>query len=596
MSVDYKSIEFRLHELLVRIQEMLILLNADKSLLTMIIDNKELIKSKKYNVAVMGEFKKGKSSLINALLGSNILPADVTPTTATINRITYGIVPTVVINYKNGNKEEIDISELNDYVTKLSPCGEMRASQINEAIIYCPTVICQNHVDIIDTPGLNDDERMTKITIDMLENVDGVIVAISARTPFSDTEAKFVCQLIKSSAINTILFTITFLDQLEEEEYNYEKLMESIKNRIYDKVLEQLEEDGEDEKIINKANRILQDIHIFGISAKLAIKSFVTNNSKLLKASRFEEFKTELLKIIIAKQVENATQKTVENIHCVLSQIDDQYQIGVQRILVELQGFQRYSSGIYQYCNSCKKAVNDLFVGTEDEFTGLLISTYNLKNVLVSKFIKRLSAIRNNTHDEIKSAIASETLECFQFVNEEFGSSIKNKLYQSLVLGSGEFDEFRKTVFVTNLLQLNLGNEREADLLPFVDSALLFSKNRITNIRFSWQAPTMPHVADLAKCNVIETIINAVDISINKYHEDLSACIDDIRKHWFQQVSSEADVIGNRIRQKEDDVRNQADANLRTYASNYQLLSQNAKDIEKKSDVILQEFYHSAVK
>ena len=104
MSVDYKSIEFRLHELLVRIQEMLILLNADNSLLTRIIDNKELIKSKKYNVAVMGEFKKGKSSLINALLGSNILPADVTPTTATINRITYGIVPTVVINYKNGNK------------------------------------------------------------------------------------------------------------------------------------------------------------------------------------------------------------------------------------------------------------------------------------------------------------------------------------------------------------------------------------------------------------------------------------------------------------------------------------------------------------
>lgn len=48
--------------------------------------NIELIESRKFNVAVMGEFNRGKSSLINAMLGLNILPADVTPATATINK------------------------------------------------------------------------------------------------------------------------------------------------------------------------------------------------------------------------------------------------------------------------------------------------------------------------------------------------------------------------------------------------------------------------------------------------------------------------------------------------------------------------------
>jgi len=591
MGVDYKSIEFRLHELLVQIQEMLVLLNADNNLLEIIAENKELIKSKRYRVAVMGEFKKGKSSLINALLGSNILPADVTPTTATINRITYGMVPLVEIRYKDGRKEEIDISSLSEYVTKLSPYGETRALQIDEAVIYSPTVICQNHVEIIDTPGLNDDERMTKITIDMLQKVDGVIVAISARTPFSDTEAKFVCQLIKSDAIRTIVFTITFLDQLDEEDYSYDKLIGSIRERIRSKVLEQLENDGEDGKFINKARAILDDIHLFGISAKLALKSFVTDSGKLLRESRFEEFKTGLLALITSKQVENAACRTVDDIHSVLSKLDGQYQAGVQRISGELQEFHRCSSEIYLYRDSCKKAVNDLFVKMDSGFTDALSRTYQLKNVLVSRFIKKLSAVKANTHEEIKSAIAAETLECFQYVNGEFWPSIQNGLCERLKSDSRGFTELRKSALLANLAQLNLDCKLDSDLPQFMNNILLFSGNSLKNILFSWKAPTIPPVADLAKCNVIEAVIHAVDVTVNQYHDALNNGIIQIRKHWFEQVTAEAVTIGSLVRREEEKVKARVDTNLKTYERNYQVMSQNAKEIERKSDLILEEFY-----
>lgn len=46
--------------------------------------------SQTYRVAVIGEFKRGKSSLINALLRSSILPTDILPITAAINRVVYG--------------------------------------------------------------------------------------------------------------------------------------------------------------------------------------------------------------------------------------------------------------------------------------------------------------------------------------------------------------------------------------------------------------------------------------------------------------------------------------------------------------------------
>ena len=73
-----------------------------------------------FEVAIVGEFKRGKSTLINALLGKEVLPADVLPATATLNRVTYSADPYVMVTYKNGASEKVDISRLADYVTKLS--------------------------------------------------------------------------------------------------------------------------------------------------------------------------------------------------------------------------------------------------------------------------------------------------------------------------------------------------------------------------------------------------------------------------------------------------------------------------------------------
>ncbi|MGN1101019.1 MAG: dynamin family protein, partial [Huintestinicola sp.] len=73
-----------------------------------------------FEVAIVGEFKRGKSTLINALLGQEVLPADVLPATATLNRVTYSKDPYVVVEYKDGSTEKVDINHLADYVTKLS--------------------------------------------------------------------------------------------------------------------------------------------------------------------------------------------------------------------------------------------------------------------------------------------------------------------------------------------------------------------------------------------------------------------------------------------------------------------------------------------
>ena len=79
-----------------------------------------------FAVAIVGEFKRGKSTLINALLGQPILPADVLPATATLNRVTYSTEPYVMVEYKDGTEERVDIDRLAEYVTKLSSSRKRR--------------------------------------------------------------------------------------------------------------------------------------------------------------------------------------------------------------------------------------------------------------------------------------------------------------------------------------------------------------------------------------------------------------------------------------------------------------------------------------
>ena len=64
------------------------------------------------NLLIVGEFSRGKSTFINALLQSPVLPSKVNPTTATINLIKGGEKKEMLINYRDGNTLMVDLPEL----------------------------------------------------------------------------------------------------------------------------------------------------------------------------------------------------------------------------------------------------------------------------------------------------------------------------------------------------------------------------------------------------------------------------------------------------------------------------------------------------
>lgn len=242
-----------------------------------------------FNVAIVGEFKRGKSTLINALLEQSILPADVLPCSATLNRVTYGIDPHATIEYRDGHSEDIPVDALEDYVTKLTPESEQRAANVKSATVYYPISFCKNGVTIIDTPGLNDDATMTEVTLAVLPETDAAIMVMMCGSPFSESEREFLESKIMASDLGRVIFVVTGIDRYDEEEQ--EKLLQLFRRRITDSVLNKAKSVyGENSSEFAVYQRKLGSIKIYPLSARNALRAKMKNDDAMLRESRFPEF------------------------------------------------------------------------------------------------------------------------------------------------------------------------------------------------------------------------------------------------------------------------------------------------------------------
>ncbi|MCR5143581.1 MAG: dynamin family protein [Ruminococcus sp.] len=246
-----------------------------------------------FEVAIVGEFKRGKSTLINAMLGQDVLPADVLPATATLNRVTYSEEPYVQVEYKDGHSERVDIDQLENYVTKLTLESEEVAETVKEATVYYETDFCRNNVDIIDTPGLNDDEQMTNVTLSILPKIDAAVFVISANSPFSQFEKDFLEKKMLTSDVGRIIFVVNCFGTFSPEDEN--KIVETVRTRITKYVMDKAKMVmGEESREFAVYKRKIGTPKVIGVYAKRALTAKKIEDDDLLEESNFPEFEKAL--------------------------------------------------------------------------------------------------------------------------------------------------------------------------------------------------------------------------------------------------------------------------------------------------------------
>lgn len=264
---------------------------------------KKKLQSHKFAVGILGEFKRGKSTVINALLGKEIMPADILPSTATMNRVTYDLQPGVQLNMIDGTTNRIGVEELAEYVTKRDENTLANAALIEEAVVFYPCRFCQNGVDIIDTPGLNDDERMNKITEEIVPKLDAVIMVLVPDNPFSMSEADFVRNKLMCSNIGRLIFLVNKIDTVRPRDRA--RVVEGIRTKIEKSVLEKTAEVyGLDSEQYQLVKQKIADIRIYPISAQDALDGRVgvcddpSEDEKMTAQSGILDFEEALSKLL----------------------------------------------------------------------------------------------------------------------------------------------------------------------------------------------------------------------------------------------------------------------------------------------------------
>ena len=246
-----------------------------------------------FSVGVLGEFRRGKSTVINALLGEEIVPSDIVPTSATLNYVRWDVRPHADINFKDGTGKEVPVNELAAYVTKTDSEKAAVAQTVRDAVVYYPCRFCQNGVQIVDTPGLNDDERMTAITEEVVPKLDAIIFVLTADSPFSDSEANFVRNKIMMSDISRVIFVLNKIDIVRPKDR--QRLIDNIHERIREYVLEKIEAVyGKDSRQFTEAEDKLKNVRLFPVSALQALDAKQDGDAQALEKSGFLELEHEL--------------------------------------------------------------------------------------------------------------------------------------------------------------------------------------------------------------------------------------------------------------------------------------------------------------
>ena len=172
-----------------------------RSTVSMILDR---LADNSFEIAVFGRVSSGKSSLLNAVLGTDVLPVGVTPITAVPTRIVYGEIPALHVWFANRPPDQFDTSRLPEFVTEQGNPGNEK--HVTRVVLHMSSPRLRDGVTFVDTPGLGSlATRGAAETLAYLPRCDLGVVLMDAGSALTGNDLNTVQTLYEAGIPANIL-------------------------------------------------------------------------------------------------------------------------------------------------------------------------------------------------------------------------------------------------------------------------------------------------------------------------------------------------------------------------------------------------------
>jgi len=270
------------------------------------------IRTNTFNLVVVGQFKRGKTSLINALLGSRILPVSAVPLTSIVTIMTYGDALRVRVYFNDNKTADIKPDSIPEYVTEKG--NPKNIKDVREVVVNYPSSYLKDGVRLIDTPGVGSIyEHNTDIAYRYLPKSDAALFLLSVDQPMGKAEIDFLHDVREYS--NKILFLLNKADYLNEKD-----LQESIEFS---------------KNVLSKTMNA--EVKLFPVSARLALEGSLSKSDEMVQKSLIPYFTDELHKFLMEEKGNLLILSASNNLLRMLSQAKLELELEIKSLTTPLE-------------------------------------------------------------------------------------------------------------------------------------------------------------------------------------------------------------------------------------------------------------------
>ena len=173
---------------------------------------REKLESDHVTVSVIGQFKRGKSALVNRILEDTVLPVGIVPVTAVVTTVEYG-EKSASVHFNNGVVKEVEFEEISTYVNEQE--NQDNKLNVTKVAIKTPSEFLKSGLTFVDTPGVGSmHENNTVEAYAFVKESDAVIFTLSVDSPINQIEIDFLKNAKEYAA--KFYFAINKIDAIAE--------------------------------------------------------------------------------------------------------------------------------------------------------------------------------------------------------------------------------------------------------------------------------------------------------------------------------------------------------------------------------------------